>query len=113
VRRHPQAADLREHVEQFLGNAVGKVFVCRIVAHVHKWQHRDRWRVLIDGRKQRLQRSVAGCERDGEPVATSWNRCNRLLPEDLAQRGDLNLQIVLFDDELGQTQSSNSSLVTN
>jgi hypothetical protein len=36
-----------------------------------------------------------------------------LLPEDLAQRGDLNLQVVLLDDELGPDALEERSLVTS
>jgi hypothetical protein len=56
---------------------------------------------IVPGRRRRRRTVwVAARERDGEPITTSRNRCDRLLPEDLAQRGDLHLQIVLFDDEL-------------
>ena len=53
---HPQAADLRQHVQEFLGKTVGEVFLVLLRAQVRERQHRDRRHVLVDGRKQRLER---------------------------------------------------------
>ena len=55
ARGDPQAANLREHVEQLFRKAVGEIFVFLVAAHVHEGQHGDRWHVLVDRREQRLQ----------------------------------------------------------
>jgi len=45
ARSHAQPADLREHVQQFLREPVGEVFVLLVAAHVDERQHGDRGRI--------------------------------------------------------------------
>ena len=51
--RNPEPTDFGEHVEQFVGKAIGKVLVVRTRVAVHKRQHSD------------------GCDVVGSPT---WNR---------------------------------------
>ncbi len=56
ARRHAQALDLREDVQQFLGQSVGEVLVLLVAAHVDERQHRDRRHARVERREQRAQR---------------------------------------------------------
>ncbi len=63
ARGNAQPGDLREHVQQLLGQAVGKVLVRRVVAQVDERQHRDRRRRCVEGRGR--SRSRVGCVAHG------------------------------------------------
>ena len=41
ARDHPQFGNVRQQVQELLGDAVGKVLVVRIAAHVDEWQYND------------------------------------------------------------------------
>ena len=50
ARRDAQAADLGQHVQQFLRQPVGEVLVLLVAAHVDERQHGDRWGFARGGR---------------------------------------------------------------
>ena len=55
ARDHFQVGDLRQQVQQFLGDAVGHVLLIFFGGHVHKGQHRDRL-IRDRGRHRRVRR---------------------------------------------------------
>ena len=89
-RWNAQASDLRERVQNLLGQAVGEVLRVGRVAQVDEWQHRDR--LLRDGRGRDVDRR-RGCR--GRP---RWRLARAVVaPEDPAaqqekQREDRELR---------------------
>src|SRR5439155_20312931 len=56
ARRHAQATDLGEDIQQLFRETVGKVFLVLLGTEIRKRQHRDRRHVLVQRREQRFER---------------------------------------------------------
>jgi len=102
-RRHAQAANLRQHVEQLFRQAVGEVFVGHVVTHVDEGQNGNRRLVRNIGDRPFEQlcrvRQGAGPDLRRKAVASAGDGGNGAVTEDLAQCRHLHLQVVLLDDQ--------------